>query len=69
MIEAQLGRRVAAWFPGATGVTGAAKLSGGASQETWSFDARCDNGDLPLILRRAGGTARARADFKPRPRA
>ena len=38
MIEAELGRCVAAWYPGATGVTGAAKLSGGASQETWTFD-------------------------------
>jgi hypothetical protein len=38
MIEAELGRCVASWYPGATGVTGAAKLSGGASQETWTFD-------------------------------
>ena len=39
MIEAGA-RRAASrrWYPGATGVTGAAKLSGGASQETWSFD-------------------------------
>jgi len=38
MIEDQLGRCVASWYPGATGVTGVAKLSGGASQETWTFD-------------------------------
>ena len=37
MIEADLGRCVASFYPGATGVTGAAKLSGGASQETWTF--------------------------------
>ena len=37
-MEAELGRCVASFYPGATGVIGAAKLSGGASQETWSFD-------------------------------
>jgi len=36
------------------------RLSGGASQETWSFDAVTDGGTLPLILRRTpGGAARA----------
>ncbi len=36
------------------------RLSGGASQETWSFDAVTDSGTLPLILRRTpGGAARA----------
>ena len=49
----QLGRCVAAWFPGATGVTGAAKLSGGASQETWSFDIVHAGGTTGAILRRA----------------
>jgi aminoglycoside phosphotransferase (APT) family kinase protein len=53
MIEAQLGRCVAAWYPGATGVTGAAKLSGGASQETWSFDIVHAGGSTGAILRRA----------------
>jgi aminoglycoside phosphotransferase (APT) family kinase protein len=53
MIEAQLGRRVAAWCPGATGVTGAAKLSGGASQETWTFDIVQAGGNIGAILRRA----------------
>lgn len=38
MIETELSRCVATFHPGATGVTGAAKLSGGASQETWTFD-------------------------------
>jgi len=53
MIEAQLGRCVASWYPGATGVTGAAKLSGGASQETWSFDIVHAGGKTGAILRRA----------------
>ncbi len=53
MIEEQLGRCVAAWFPGATGVTGAAKLSGGASQETWTFDIVHAGGPTGAILRRA----------------
>src|ERR1700704_3328322 len=53
MIEAELGRCVAAFFSGATGVTGAAKLSGGASQETWSFDIVHASGNIGAILRRA----------------
>ena len=53
MIEQQLGRCVASFFPGATGVTGAAKLSGGASQETWSFDIVHAGGTIGAILRRA----------------
>ena len=53
MMEAELGRCVAAWYPGATGVTGAAKLSGGASQETWSFDIVHPAGPVGAILRRS----------------
>src|SRR5207237_1204016 len=53
MIEAQLGRCVASFFPGATGVAGAAKLSGGASQETWTFDILHPRGNVGAILRRA----------------
>jgi aminoglycoside phosphotransferase (APT) family kinase protein len=53
MIEVELGRRVAAWYPGATGVTGAVRLSGGASQETWSFDIVHRDGNIGAILRRA----------------
>src|SRR5438874_573109 len=53
MIEDQLGRCVASWYKGATGVTGAAKLSGGASQETWSFDIVHPAGNVGAILRRA----------------
>ena len=53
MIEQELWRCVASFYPGATGVSGAAKLSGGASQETWSFDIRHAGGSLGAILRRS----------------
>ena len=49
MIEEQLGRCVASWYPGATGVTGAARLSGGASQETWTFDIVHPGGNVGAI--------------------
>ena len=52
-MEQALGRCVASWCPGATGATGAAKLSGGASQETWSFDIVHPDGNIGAILRRA----------------
>jgi aminoglycoside phosphotransferase (APT) family kinase protein len=53
MMQAELGRCVAAWYPGATGVNGVAKLSGGASQETWSFDIVHPDGAFGAILRRS----------------
>ena len=53
MIEDALTRSVPSWYPGATGVAGAAKLSGGASQETWSFDIVHPQGKVGAILRRA----------------
>jgi aminoglycoside phosphotransferase (APT) family kinase protein len=53
MIEQELSRCVASFYPGATGVSGAAKLSGGASQETWSFDIVHAGGSLGAILRRS----------------
>ncbi|CCD97670.1 conserved hypothetical protein [Bradyrhizobium sp. STM 3809] len=40
-------------MPGATGVRDAAKLSGGASQETWRFDIVHPAGDVGAILRRS----------------
>ncbi|MBV8924602.1 MAG: phosphotransferase family protein [Bradyrhizobium sp.] len=55
MIEQELTRCVASFYPGATGVAGAAKLSGGASQETWSFDILHPRGSYGAILRRAPG--------------
>lgn len=51
--EDRLGRSVPAWCPGATGIAGAARLSGGASQETWSFDIVHPDGNIGAILRRA----------------
>jgi aminoglycoside phosphotransferase (APT) family kinase protein len=53
MMEAELKCCVASFYPGATGVTSAAKLSGGASQETWSFDIVHPAGTIGAILRRA----------------
>ena len=52
-MEAELGRCVASWCPGATGVIKAARLSGGASQETWSFDIVHPDGVFGAILRRS----------------
>lgn len=43
---------VRARIDGATGISGLRRLSGGASQETWSFDAETAGDPLPLILRR-----------------
>ena len=43
--------------PGSTAVLGARRLTGGANQETWTFDALRGDERVPLILRRArGGT-------------
>ena len=63
-MEALLGRCVASWCSGATGTIGAIRLSGGASQETWSFDIVRPDGNIGAILRRAPqgyGAAPARA--------
>jgi aminoglycoside phosphotransferase (APT) family kinase protein len=51
--EDLLGRCVGTWFPGATGIENARRLSGGASQETWSFDIVHSTGVTGAILRRA----------------
>src|SRR3954467_13540427 len=64
MIAAEITRCVTSWYPGATGVTVPTKLSGGASQETWSFDIVHPDGNTAAILRRAPqgyGAAPARA--------
>ena len=53
MIEAELSRSVQRWCSGATAVTGTAKLSGGASQETWRFDIVHPSGAIGAILRRS----------------
>lgn len=51
--EADLARCVMRWCVGATGIANAARLSGGASQETWSFDIMHPDGNIGAILRRA----------------
>src|SRR6478752_3183295 len=45
-------------FPGLEALNAMFRLSGGASQETWSFDAVIDGALIPLILRRAPGGVR-----------
>src|ERR1700740_1314217 len=42
---------VALWCPGAAGVIGPTRLSGGASQETWSFDVVHPSGNVGAVLR------------------
>jgi aminoglycoside phosphotransferase (APT) family kinase protein len=64
MMEPLLERGVASWCSGATGVVNAVRLSGGASQETWSFDIIHPAGNIGAILRRSPqgyGAAPARA--------
>jgi aminoglycoside phosphotransferase (APT) family kinase protein len=51
--EELLARCVTGWCAGATGIANAARLSGGASQETWSFDIEHPDGNIGAILRRA----------------
>ena len=68
MIEQALFRCVATFDPAATGVTDATKLSGGASQETWSFDIVRPNGHVGAILRRSPQGYGARADPRGRAR-
>lgn len=51
--EELLARCVSSWCADARGVTSAARLSGGASQETWSFDIVRPGGNVGAILRRA----------------
>ena len=45
--------------PGATTIEGVKRLSGGASQETWSFDVPTPDGPIGFILRRPPGGAEA----------
>ena len=51
-LAAALARAVQRRLPGAVGIAELRRLSGGASQETWSFDATTGAGALPLVLRR-----------------
>ncbi|MGD0191504.1 MAG: phosphotransferase family protein [Rhizomicrobium sp.] len=55
-----LQRALAKAIPGLVRIDGVVRLSGGASQETWSLDAFAGGEAIPLILRRApGGAPRA----------
>src|SRR5215472_11761128 len=55
-MESDLTRRLAAYLSAQMGsdvrVSGLARLPGGASRETWAFDAEADGRTLPLVLRR-----------------
>ncbi len=55
-LERALDAAAARIVSGACGIAGLKRLSGGASQETWAFDALMDAGaPVPLILRRVPG--------------
>jgi aminoglycoside phosphotransferase (APT) family kinase protein len=54
--RAGLGACVRRVVPGATGIEGLARLSGGASQETWALSATGPGLDRALILRRLSDT-------------
>lgn len=51
--------------PGCTAVTGLERLSGGANNETWAFDAVVPGGAVPLVLRRAPGGQGTHAPAAP----
>ncbi len=53
VIADALAHSVKRWCAGATGIRAAAQLSGGASQETWSFVIERPDGDIAAILRRS----------------
>ncbi len=56
--EPALEKALVAHVKGVTGITKLNRLSGGASQETFAFDANTSHGPMPLILRRAPGGSR-----------
>jgi aminoglycoside phosphotransferase (APT) family kinase protein len=51
-MEPALNACLARFMPEASGIANLRRLSGGASQETWSFEAALPAGNVPLILRR-----------------
>ena len=55
----RLNRLAIGLFPGASGIANLTRLSGGASQETWSFDILTGANARPLVLRRAPAGYRA----------
>ena len=56
-IASAMQRTLGPVLPGLTAIDGMVRLSGGASQETWAFDAVCADVTVPLILRRTPGGA------------
>jgi len=59
-LEESLNVLAADLVEGGRQVSGLRRLSGGASQEMWSFDVQGDDGVAPMIMRRApGGTERS----------
>jgi aminoglycoside phosphotransferase (APT) family kinase protein len=58
-METKLLALAARLWPDASGVDGLERLSGGANNETWSFDALTGAGRVPLILRRKTDTGAA----------
>src|SRR5689334_22727087 len=63
---AHLAAAVRRAIPGATSIAALKRLSGGASQETWSLDAVGANATTPLILRRSPGGKRVeRSEVAP----
>lgn len=61
-IAGPLAAAVARQIEGVSGIENLRRLSGGASQETWSFDATGDGKSVPLILRRSPGGDRAKSE-------
>lgn len=64
--EIEIEKALADWasehYGAGAAIAGLRRLSGGASQETWAFQAEAGGKDNPLILRRApGGAAAARS--------
>lgn len=64
-IAAPLAEAAKRHIDGATGIANLKRLSGGASQETWAFDATIEGGSVPLILRRAPGGRRDTRSHAP----
>ena len=58
-LEAGLARLLEAKLAGFRSLRELRRLSGGASAETWAFDAECQEGFLPLVLRRRAGGSEA----------
>jgi len=59
LLEAGIARMLEAELPGFRELRALRRLSGGASAETWAFDAECQEGVLPLVLRRRAGGSEA----------